>query len=206
MLSIARTLGAVSIVAFIASSCAPQTEVVKLYDDPAHTSKTYTRLLVVAISSDYNQQQQFEHEIVQSLQRENVDATPSHEHFDTSSGLLQADIDRAGTATGADGILITHVVSVDTNIEKVEGRTEIESTCRGGDPVDFFLYDHKVIREPDSMKLAHTVTVITNLYDAASQGRVWTIQSTCFEKTSMSAVLLEEANAIVRQLRIDQLI
>jgi hypothetical protein len=206
MLSIARILGAVSIVAFIAISCAPQTEVVKLYDDPARTSKSYERLLVVTVSSDHNQQQRFEDEIVLILRAEQVDAMPSHAHLDTSDGLLQDDIDRLSDNVGADGILITHVVSVDTSIENVEGRSEIESTCRGGDPVDFFLYDHKVIREPDSVKLAHTVTVIANLYDAASRDRVWTIQSTCFEKTSMSAVLLEEANAIVRQLRIDQLI
>jgi hypothetical protein len=206
MRSIVRVLGLVSIAAIVAGSCAPQTEVVKLYDDPARASKTYERLLVVAISSDFNQQQRFENEIVQRLRREQVDATPSHTHFDTSGGLLQEDINRVSNAVGADGIMITHVVSVDTSIEMVEGRVEIESTCRGGDPVDFFLYDHKVVREPDSVKLAHTVIVITNLYDAGSQDRVWTIQSTCFEKTSMSAVLLEEANAIVRQLRIDQLI
>ncbi len=206
MRSIVRMLGLVSIAATIAGSCTPQAEVVKLYDDPAHSSKTYERLLVVAISSDYNQQQQFENEIVQSLRREQVKATPGYTHLDTSGGLLQNDIDRVGIAVGADGILITHVVSLDTSFENVEGRTEIESTCRGGDPVDFFLYDHKVIREPDSVKMAHTVTVVTNLYDAGSQDRVWTIQSTCFEKTSMSAVLMEEASAIVRQLRIDQLI
>ena len=206
MRSIVRMLGLVSIAAIVAGSCAPQTEVVKMYDDPARASKTYERLLVVAISSDYNQQQRFENEIVQRLRREQVDATPGHTHFNTSDGLLQEDIDRAATAVGADGILITHVVSVESSIEMVEGRVEIESTCRGGDPVDFFLYDHKVVREPDSVKLAHTVIVITNLYDAGSQDRVWTIQSTCFEKTSMSAVLLEEAKAIVRQLRIDQLI
>ena len=206
MRSIVRMLGLVSIAAIVAGSCAPQTEVVKMYDDPARASKTYERLLVVAISSDHNQQQRFENEIVQRLRREQVDATPGHTHFNTSDGLLQEDIDRAATAVGADGILITHVVSVESSIEMVEGRVEIESTCRGGDPVDFFLYDHKVVREPDSVKLAHTVIVITNLYDAGSQDRVWTIQSTCFEKTSMSAVLLEEAKAIVRQLRIDQLI
>jgi len=196
----------VLIAVFLASSCAPQTKVVKLYDDPARAPKTYERLLVVAVSGDFEQQQQFEREIVQSLQRENVEATPGHQFFDTSSGLLQGDIDRAGEAVGANGILITHVVSVDTSIENVQGRAEIESTCRGGDLVDYFLYDHKVIREPDSVKVAHTVTVITNLYDAGSRDRVWTIQSTCFEKSSMAAVLLDEANAIVRQLRIDRLI
>jgi len=206
MLSIVRMLGLVSIAATIAGGCAPQTEVVKLYDDPARASKTYKRLLVVDISSDHSQQQRFETEIVLRLRREQVDAIPSHTHLDTSGGLLQDDINRVGEAVGADGILVTHIASVDTSIDMEEGRTEIESTCRGGDPVDYFLYDHKVIREPDSVKLAHTVIVITNMYDAVSQDRLWTIQSTCFEKTSMSAVLVDEANAIVRQLRIDQLI
>ena len=206
MQRIVRMLGLVSIAATLAGGCAPQAEVVKLYDDPARASKTYKRLLVVDISSDHSQQQRFESEIVMQLRREQVDAIPSYTHLDTSDGLLQDDINRVAEAVGADGILVTHIASVDSSIDIVEGRSEIESTCRGGDPVDYFLYDHKVIRESDSVKLALTVIVITNLYDAGSQERVWTIQSTCFEKTSMSAVLLDEAIAIVRQLHIDQLI
>ena len=206
MRRIIRRLGLIAIAVSLAGGCAPQTEVVKLYDDPARGSKAYERLLVVAVSSDSDQQQAFEHEIVQGLQREGVDAILGHTHFDTSNGLLQEEINRASTADGADGILITHVASVDTDIEKVEGRADIESTCRGGDPVDFFLYDHRVVQEPDSVKVAHTVIVVTSLYDAASQDRVWTIQSTCFRKETMSAVLLDEARAIVRQLRTDRLI
>jgi hypothetical protein len=206
MQSIVRMLGLVSVAATLAGGCAPQAEVVKLYDDPARVAKTYTRLLVVDISSDHSQQQSFENEIVLKLQRKQVDAIPSYTYLDASDGLLQDDINRVAEAVGADGVLVTHIVSVDISIDRVEGRREIESTCRGGDPVDYFLYDHKVISEPDSVKLAHTVIVISNLYDVGSQDRVWTIQSTCFEKTSMPAVLLDEANAIVRQLRVDQLI
>ena len=206
MRNVVRMLGLISIAAVFAASCAPQTETVKLYDDPARAAKTYQRLLVVAVSSDHRHQRQFESEIVQRLRQVQVDAIPSYTDLDASSGLLQSDIDRVGQAAGADGILVTHVASVDTSISMLEGRADIESTCRGGDPVDYFLYDHKIVREPDSVKVAHTVVVITNMYDAGSRNRVWTIQSTCFEKTSMSDVLVEEANAIVRQLRIDQLI
>jgi len=206
MRNVVRMLGLISIAAVFAGSCAPQTEIVKLYDDPARAAKTYKRLLVVAISSDYRHQRQFESEIVQRLRQMQVDAIPGYTDLDASSGLLQSDIDKVGQAAGADGILVTHVASVDTSISMLEGRADIASTCRGGDPVDYFLYDHKIIREPDSVKVAHTVVVITNMYDAGSRDRVWTIQSTCFEKTSMSDVLVEEANAIVRQLRIDQLI
>lgn len=206
MLTIARMLGLVSVTAIIASSCAPQTEVVKLYDDPARASTSYERLLVVVVSRDFEQQQQFENEIVTGLRREQVEATPSHTQIDTSDGVLQQDIDQLSDTVEADGILISHVVSVDTRVETTAGRANIESTCRGGDLVDYFLYDHDVIREPDSVKMAHTVTVVTNLYDAAGKNRVWTIQSTCFEKASMAEVLLEEAGAILRQLRIDELI
>ena len=206
MLTIARNVTLASVAAIIASSCAPQTEVVKLYDDPARTSTAYERLLVVVVSSDFDQQQQFENEIVAGLRRERVAAVASHTHLDTSDGVLQQDIDQLSGTVGADGILMSHVVSVDTRVEAAEGREAIKSTCRGGDLVDLFLYDHEFIREPDSVKVAHTVTVVTNLYDATGRDRVWTIQSTCFDKASMEDVLLDEAIAIVRQLQIDELI
>lgn len=192
--------------AFIVVACAPQTEVIKLYDDPARASKTFKRLLVVDISSNRSQQQLFENEIVNKLRRERVDAIPSYTLLDASKGLLQDDLNRVSQEIGADGILVTHVASVDTSVGKLQGRDEIRSTCRGGDPLDYFLYDHKVIREPDSVRLAETVIVITNLYDAVSHSRLWTIQSTCFEKSSMEEVLQDESTAIVRQLQIDQLI
>ena len=83
---------------------------------------------------------------------------------------------------------------------------QIRMTCRGGDPIDFFLYDHEFIKEPDSVKVAHTVAVISNLYDGDSHERVWSIQSTCFEKASLREALREEAIAITRQLRLDELI
>ena len=108
--------------------------------------------------------------------------------------------------SGSDGILITHIVSIETTAETREGRSEVVAECRGGDPGDYFLYDYEELKEPDSVKIAHTVVAVTNLYDVASNKRVWSIQSTCFEKASMGEVLMEEANAITRQLQLDKLI
>lgn len=201
-----RMLGLISIAATSIVGCAPQTEVVKLYENPEGAQRTFKRLLVVNLSSDHNQQQLFEDEIAGRLRRAKTEAVPSYTLLDASKGLLQDDINRVSDEVGADGILITHIASVDTNVEKVRGREEILSTCRRGDPVDYFLYDHKVLREPDSVKIASTIVVITNLYDAHSHDRVWTIQSTCFDKTSIAEMLGDEATAIVRQLRIDELI
>lgn len=191
----------------VAASCAQQqTEIIKLYEDPSRVQKTYERLLIVDVSADRAMQQIFENEIVLGLNRAGVDAIPSHTRLDASNGILQDDINRLSDELGADGILITHIASLDTTMEFEKGREEILSTCRGGSPVDFFLYDREILTEPDSIKVAHTVVVITNLYDADSRERVWSIQSTCFEKASIAEVLLDETKAIVRQLRIDKLI
>lgn len=203
---ISRTFVLVAIGIVCATSCAPQTQVVKLYDNPTRPGHTYKRLLVVDVSRSQDQIVDFENEIVARLKQEHVDGIPSYTVIEASEGVLQKDINRASDEAGADAILITHIASVDTEIELEEGRDEMKFECRGGNPVDYFLYDHEILSAPDSVKFAHTVVVITNLYDASSHERIWTIQSTCFEKATMEEVLLDEANAIVRQLRIDRLI
>lgn len=187
------------------ASCAPHTEVVKLYEDPAHKGP-YARLLVVTVSSDSDQRRELEDRIIAGLRERGVDAVPSYTLVDKSDGIPQSDIDRASAEVSADGILITHFASIDTTVETEPGREDILSECRGGDPLDYFLYDYEVLKEPDTVRVAHTVVVISNLYDSASSERVWTIQSTCFERASMAEVLHDEAAAIVRQLGIDGLI
>jgi hypothetical protein len=42
---------------------------------------------------------------------------------------------------------------------------------------------------------------VSNLYEAGSGTRLWTIQSTCFDKAHLDSVMRDEARAIVRQLR-----
>jgi len=62
------------------------------------------------------------------------------------------------------------------------------------------------LKEPDTVRLAHTVVAVTSLYDVGEARRVWTIQSTCFEKATMYEVFSEKAKAIARQLQIDNFI
>jgi hypothetical protein len=206
MFSNVRIVGLTTVALILAGACAPQTSVVKLYEDPARTTQLYKRLLVVDISSDRSQQQQFEDDLAAKLRQNRVDAIPVHSKLDTSKGVSQADINRIADEIGADAILITHIVSVDSKMQVVKGREEIKSTCRGGDPLDYFLYDHNFIVEPDSVRVAHTVVVVSNLYDGRSHERVWSIQSTCFGKDSLAEAMGKETGAIARQLRIDELI
>lgn len=202
---IAPLLSALALSALVAS-CAPATKTVKLYEDPT-TRNTYERLLVVDVASDQELRRAFENQIVAQLERAGAGAVASHTVLkDSGQGLLQEDVNRKSSEVDADGILVTHMVSLETEVERGQGREDIVRTCRGGSPVDYFLYDDKILKEPDSVRLALTVIVVSNLYDSASRERVWSIQSTCFKKSNLSEVIIDESRAIVRQLQIDDLI
>jgi len=193
-------------ITLVIAACVPQTEVVKLYDNSARASQTYERLLVISVVGDIGTRRRLEELISGHLETANVTAIAGYTETGLKTEMLQDEIDTAARNANADAILITHIVSVDTRLDIDTGRTDILSECRGGDPVDYFLYDHRELKEPDTVKIAHTVVAVSNLYDASDGERLWTIQSTCFEKASMNEVLQEEAKAIVRQLQIDKLV
>ncbi|MDH4108592.1 MAG: hypothetical protein OEW35_09755 [Gammaproteobacteria bacterium] len=201
-----RTLSAV-LGACAVAACAQQAEVVKLYESPDAGDAVFQNLFVVVISSDEDLRQDFEHRLAAGLMRVGIAADPSHRTLPgQSEGMLQEDLNRAAAAAGSDAILVSHVVSVESSYGIEEGRSELKFECRGGDPVDYFLYDHEILKEPDSVAAAHTVVVISNLYDTIDHARIWTIQSTCFDKASLHEAIAAESDAVVRQLRIDRLV
>lgn len=191
---------------FVIAGCVPQTEVIKLYDNSDNISQKYERLLVISIAGDTGSRRRLEELIADHLETASIDAVAGYTETGLKTDLLQDEIDNAAKRANADAILITHIVSVDTRVDLAPGRTDVLSECREGDPIDYFLYDYRELKEPDSVKVAHTVVAVTNLYDASNGERLWTIQSTCFEKASMDEVLQEEAKAIVNQLQIDNLV
>jgi hypothetical protein len=190
----------------ILSSCAQPTSVVKLYDETARSNHQYERFLIIGIAGDEETRQRLEDMIVEHLRAAGADAVPGHAETGMKTALLQEEINAAARHANADAIMVTHIISVDTKTEIEEGRIDTVAECRGGDPADYFLYNYEELKEPDSVKLAHTVVAITNLYETIDGKRVWSIQSTCFDKASMNEVLVDEAKAIARQMRIDNLI
>lgn len=192
--------------AFALAGCATPTEVVKLHHDKTQPGAPYDKLLVVSLATDTEGRRRLEDLLSNDLADAGTAAVPVYTIKGLTPSVLQQDIDDAAAEVSADAILITHIVSVDQEVEFEEGRTEVLFECRGGDPADYFLYDHKELKLPDDIKVAHTVVAVTNLYSSVDGARIWTIQSTCFDKASMDEVLQAEATAIVRQLRHDRLI
>ncbi len=200
----AATIFSLGVLVAIAA-CVPQTEVIKLYDESAGLDKSYERLLVISVAGDTGTRRRLEELIVSNLETAEVSAIAGYTQTGLKTTMLQEEIDAAAKNANADAILITHIASIDTHMT-IEPGESILAECRGDESVQYSLYERRELKLADSVKLAHTVVAVTNLYDASNGQRLWTIQSTCFEKASMDEVLQEEARAIVRQLQIDKLV
>ena len=191
---------------FALAACVPQTEVVKLYEGSDVSSRQFERLLVVSVMNDTGARRRLEELIADGLASDGVAAIAGYTVTGLKPVLLQDEINAAAREAGADGILVSHMSSISTQVDVDPDSIGPVAECRAGSEAEFSLYENRELKEPESVRQAHTIAVVTNLYDTASGERLWTIQSTCFEKATMDDVLQEEARAIVRQLRTDRLV
>ncbi len=115
------------------AACAPQTEIIKLYDSSDTSNQGYERLLVISVAADTGTRRRLEELITKHLESVNVGAIAGYTETGLKTNMLQDEIDAAARNANADAILITHIVSVDTRVDVEQGRTDIVSECRGGD-------------------------------------------------------------------------
>lgn len=195
----------VFLAAVLLAACASKPpEVVKVFENPE--AGAYSKVLVIGVTDDRGTRRGLEDKLTEALTSAGVDATAGHTLTSDKIRLMKSEVNAAAEQAGADAILVTHFVSTETRATEEEGRSDVVSVCRSGDPADYFLYDYDEIKVPNTLKVAHTVVAVSSLYDASNGERLWSIQSTCFDKATFNDVLDEEARVITRQLLNDGLV
>ena len=110
-------------------------------------------------------------------------------------------------ASGATAVLVTRVVDIETKTEVEQGQPQAEARRRSDVPLaDFFRYDYA--ESPDAMTVTTVRNVIlqTDVYDATSEKKVWSVESTSFDKQTAYGVIDGVAHAISAELERDGLI
>jgi hypothetical protein len=136
-----------------------------------------------------------------------TDARSSLTVMDEVENIDRESVVAAARETGADAVLVTRVVDIETETEVEQGQTQAELARRNDVPLaDFFRYEY--IESADAMTVTTVTTVIldTDVYDAASEKRVWSVESTSFDKQTAYGVIDGVARAISAELARDGLI
>lgn len=165
------------------------------------TDAPYDRLLVVDLTADANHRRDSETRLVDLLAGKNVTATPSHRLWNEPVTFDSEIISASAKEIGAQGILITEIGTIDAEFERIEERTDIKMTCRGGS--ELFLYDYEEITTPAQLKIKQHIVLGASLYRSADGRKLWSIETDCLDACSAREAAARHAQNAVNRLEIE---
>jgi hypothetical protein len=106
-----------------------------------------------------------------------------------------------------DAVLITRLVDIRTRVEDREGRSTAEARRRNNIALaDFFRYDYVEYQDPMETTAISTVVLATDLYDVATEAKIWSAESTAIDKTAAFETISGVSRALASTLSRDGLI
>lgn len=188
------------------AGCAGTATVSKTYEDPAFSDRRYGNFLVIGVADDYEARAMFERELVSRLRGDGASATAYYTVIGRNPPITRSDVSNAVRSRNFDAVLLTRVIEADTEARLRDSAPDAEATARGGSLVNLFRYDYAELNEPARVDLSTGVTLVTDLYSAADEKRIWSIRTTSSGHPHVADLVDVQADAIARALRQDALI
>lgn len=190
----------------LVAGCASSSNVSKVFEDPAYKKSSFSNVLVIAVADDYNARAQFERQVVSGIRATGATATAYYTVIGRNPPVTRNDISNAIRARNFDAVLLTRVKGQESSVSVKRGSSETKTTRRNENAFDLFRYDYEVLNEPDRVEVNTTIMLITELYAAADEKKVWAIESASYNKNDVSQLIDGEVDAIVSRLRRDRMI
>jgi len=195
------------IAAAMLAGCIMPDRVVKLYEDTDFDGGPFSNVLVVGAHEDSDARRRFESSVVRSLNASGTDATSSIEVMGSGQDITRESLLAATSTSGSDAVLITRLVDVQSRAEIQQGRTTVVADRRGNLPLaGFFRYDYTEYQDPMTVTTVRTVVLATDLYNVDDENRIWSVESTSFDKETVDATIDGASRAISTTLLQDGLI
>ena len=201
-------LAAIATVVALAAGCTgptAQTHVDRVARAKELPNAPYKRVLIVGTAARASSAREFEEVLAKELSNNHTYAFGYHRA--ASRADVREEVVRSiAEEQNADAILVVTARLVNAAREVTEERTDVQAEVRGGGLVDFFRYDYKEYTSPPSAGYRVNVQVHTDMFDVASEDRVYTIESRTEFAQATSEIILGEAKELARRLRKDKLV
>ncbi len=198
MSTFARTIAVFSLVA-----CTSSTAVVRTWHAPSYARRALQRPLVVAVANKPIVRDKIEDALVAALREAHFDAVASHSLL--SDRELTPDALKAKLPADRDSVLVTHLVDVKTETVVVPEQSYAAMPLdypRAADHwVDYYAHSYQVVTSPSYSYETKKYVLETNLYDAKTDTRVWSVVTESEEPSSLDSAVEQFASAIVKELR-----
>lgn len=197
-----KALFLLAVVALLTSGCAATSTQSDLNTKDA----SFSNFLVIGVAGDYNSRAQFERETVSNLRNKGASASAYYSIVGGNKPITAEDVRAAVQSGNFDSVLVTRVIDRQTDLKVNKDRESTDATPIGGGLVNLFRYDYTDYKNPGSIDLKTNVTLASELYSAATEEVVWTMEHSSKGETNLGLLIDETAATVVNQLNRDNLI
>ena len=169
-------------------------------------AKRFNNLLVIGVGVDYEGRSRFERKLVSDLKAEGVNATALYVAAGGNKPIEREAIKALVEANGYDSVLISRVLSRDSETSQNSGFAGAKAVRKDGGAVNLFRYDYVDLSEPAVLDIKLSIRFSTELFAATDSQRVWAIEAEVSKKDQLEYVINEASETIVRRLKKDKLI
>jgi len=165
----------------------------------------YQRILIVGITERASSAREFEEVLASELSNDRTYAFGYHRA--ASRADVQEDVVRSlAELQNADAVLVVTARLVSAEKQVTQEQSDLKTEVKGGGLVDFFRYDYKELTAPKVTDFRVNVELTSNMFDVASDERVYTVETrTDFGETT-SEIIVGEARELAKRLRKDKMV
>ena len=166
----------------------------------------YSNFLVIGVAGDYNNRAYFERSVVSGIRAKGSSARAFHVVTPGNKPLTREAVKDAIESGGFDAVLVSRVLDTESDLGVKSAVTGTKVTRKDGGVLDLFRYDYEELDEPMSLELKTKVNIATELYSAASEQKVWSIDSVSSATENIGKLIEDAAENVVKRLHRDDLI
>jgi len=167
--------------------------------------KDVDEVLVVAVTATEVRRRIFEDSLVSKLQAEGISAYPSNQFHESVDQMDEEEVEALIKERGIEAVIVTRVLNIDRQEVVVPPSTTVSSYPSYGRPYydswyGYYSHGYGVTHDPGYTYEKVTVSLETNLYDAANGKLIWSGQSDTYNPDSTQDVFGPTTDIIVDEL------
>lgn len=187
-------------------ACSSTLKTVKTFEDPEYANASFSNILVIGVAGSYESRTRWERTMASRISSQGTPATAYYSVVGSGHEINRNAILDAVSANGFDAVLLTRVQSQASDVTVKRGASTAKVSRKNGRPVDLFRYDYEVLNNPETINVATTVVLSTELFAASDEKRIWAIESTISDKENVTYLIEDAIDMVVDALRKDRLL
>jgi hypothetical protein len=188
---------------WLLSGCATSSiKPVTTFQEPGYENAAYRDALIIGVAGSYDSRATFERHMASTLSDSGIKGTAYYSVIGRNKEITRSDVSDAVRARGFDSVILTRIVSQESNVSEKRGASTATASRRDSEPViDLFRYDYEVLNNPSTINVASTVVLSTEVFSAVDEKRVFAMQTTISDEENVRLLLEEAVEKIVAHLR-----